>query len=104
MDVIDTSGEKIGRIGDLTFKFDGDLKIAQFILAGPRFEEFLEAIKVKPDRDPIFDVSLIKKLGDKVHLDTSANSLKTTLDECAISDEEIRLSEPFSQYLLAKLL
>ncbi len=94
LDVIDTSGEKIGRIGDLTFTFQsGELKLAQFILAGPRFEEFLEAIKVKPDRDPVFDISLVKKLGDKVHLDTSANSLKTTLDDCAISDDEIRLSQ-----------
>lgn len=101
MDVIDSSGEKIGRIGDLTFQFENsELKIAQFILAGPRFEEFLEAIKVKPDRDPVFDISLIKKMGEKVHLDTSANSLKTTLDECAISDDEIRLSklEKFTIY------
>ena len=93
IDVIDSTGEKIGRIGDLTFPFDGDLKLAQFILAGPRFEEFLEAIKVKPDRDPVFDVSLIKKISDKIHLDTTADTLKTTLDDCAISDDEIRLSK-----------
>ncbi len=92
-DVLDTTGNKIGRIGDFTFKFDGELKLAQFILAGPRFEEFLEAVKIKPDKDPIFDASLIKKLGDEVHLDTTANTLKTTLDDCAITDDEIRLSD-----------
>ncbi|MHA1882371.1 MAG: hypothetical protein ACTSUO_04925 [Candidatus Thorarchaeota archaeon] len=93
IDVIDSTGEKIGRIGDLTFTFDGDLKLAQFILAGPRFEEFLEAIKVKPDRDPVFDVSLITRMSDKIHLNVTADSLKTTLDDCAISDDEIRLSK-----------
>ncbi len=92
-DVLDINGEKIGKIGDLTFKFDGDLKLAQFILAGPAFEEFLEAIKIKPDKDPIFDANLIKRLGDKVQLNTATNSLKTTLDDCAIGDDEIRLSK-----------
>ncbi|MHA1907001.1 MAG: PRC-barrel domain-containing protein [Candidatus Thorarchaeota archaeon] len=92
-DVFDVNGEKIGRIGDLTFTFDGDLKLSQFILAGPAFEEFLEAIKVRPDKDPVFDARLIKKLGDKIQLDSAQNSLKTTLDDCAIGDDEIRLSK-----------
>ena len=92
-DVMDSMGEKIGKIGDLTFKFDGELKLSQFILSGTRWEEFLEAIRVKPDRDPIFSASLIKKIGDDVHLDTTANSLKTTLDKGAIADDEIRLSK-----------
>lgn len=92
-DVIDSLGEKIGKIGDLTFKFDGELKLSQFILSGPRWEEFLEAIRVKPDRDPIFSASLIKKIGDDVHLDTTANSLKTTLDKGAFAADEIRLSK-----------
>jgi len=91
-DVIDANGEKIGRIGDLTFTFDGDLKLSQFILAGPAFEEFLEAIKIKPNKDPIFDSSLITKMGDKIHLSSTRDSLKTTLDDCAISDDEIKLS------------
>ncbi len=92
IDVLDSTGTKIGRINDLTFTFDGSLKLSQFILAGSAWEEMLEALKIKPDKDPIFDAKLITKIGDKIHLDTSVNSLKTTLDECAISDEEIRLS------------
>ena len=91
-DVLDSNGEKIGHIGDLTFKFDGGLKLSQFILAGSAFEEFLEAVKIRPDRDLVFDASLIKRLGDKVQLDTSRNNLKTTLDEGVIADDEIRLS------------
>ncbi|MGY5875066.1 MAG: hypothetical protein RTU30_04925 [Candidatus Thorarchaeota archaeon] len=92
-DVVDSSGTKVGNINDLTFTFDGTLKLSQFILAGSAWEEFLEAIKVRPDKDPIFDASLIEKIGDKIHLNTTGNTLKTTLDECAISDSEIRLSD-----------
>lgn len=92
-DVVDSTGSKVGHIGDLTFTFDGELKLKQFILSGPVWEEFLEAIKVKPDRDPVFDATLIDMMGDKVHLNTSANSLKTTLDKDAISADEIRLSK-----------
>ncbi len=92
IDVLDSSGSKVGRMGDLTFTFDGTLRLSQFILAGSTWEEFLESIKVKPDNDPIFDASLITKIGETIHLETNANTLKTTLDECAISDDEIRLS------------
>ncbi|MFW9919103.1 MAG: PRC-barrel domain-containing protein [Candidatus Thorarchaeota archaeon] len=91
-DVVGMDGEKIGNIGDFTFTFDGDLKLSQFILTGSVFEEFLEAIKARPDKDPVFNSSMIKKLDDKVHLDTSRNGLKTTLDKGAISEDEIRLS------------
>jgi len=93
MDVVDTSGHKVGNVGDMTFTFDRGLTLTKFILAGPRFEEFLESIKVKPDRDPVFDSSLITKVDEKVHLDTSVNSLKTTLDKDAITEGEIRLSK-----------
>lgn len=93
VDVIDSTGRKVGHIGDLTFGFDGKLKLSQFILAGPAWEEFLESIKARPDRDPVFDAALIKKLGDKVYLDTTANSLKTTLDKGAIGPGELRFSK-----------
>ncbi|MHA2117576.1 MAG: PRC-barrel domain-containing protein [Candidatus Thorarchaeota archaeon] len=91
MDVMDTSGKKIGRILDLTFTFDGSLKLAHFILGGSRIEEFLEAIKLKPDEDPVFDSTLIKKVDDHFHLDTTANSLKTA--HSVISEDEIKFSD-----------
>ncbi|MGY5876560.1 MAG: PRC-barrel domain-containing protein [Candidatus Thorarchaeota archaeon] len=93
VDVVDTTGEKIGRISDMTFTFDGEFKLSQFILAGSAWEEFLESIKVKPDKDPIFDASLIQQVGGVIQLNTSRNSLKTTLDECAIRDDEFKLSD-----------
>ncbi len=91
MAVMDTSGKKIGRILDLTFTFDGTLKLAQFVLGGLRTEELLEAIKLKPDEDPVFDSTLIKKVDDHIHLDTTTNSLKAA--QGAISDDEIKFSE-----------
>ncbi len=92
-DVVGSDGEKIGRIGDMTFTFDGELKLSQFILSGRTFEEFLESIRVRPDRDPVFNGSMIKKMDEKVHLDTTKNSLKTTVDKGAIGENEIRLSK-----------
>jgi sporulation protein YlmC with PRC-barrel domain len=93
-DVLDSTGEKVGHIGDMTFKFEnGALKLSQFVLAGPKWEEFLEAIKVKPNRDPVFDSSFITKVDENIHLNTSSNSLKTTLDKGAITEAEIRLSQ-----------
>jgi sporulation protein YlmC with PRC-barrel domain len=92
-DVVDSSGEKVGRINDLTFTFDGTLKLSQFILAGSKWEEFLESAKFRPDKDPVLDASIIQVVGDRVQLNTNVNSLKTTLDEGAIKSGEIRWSD-----------
>jgi len=92
-DVVDSSGNKVGNVSDLTFSFDKELKLSKFILAGPKWEEFLESIKIRPDRDPVFDSSLITKIDETIHLDTSVNSLKTTLDKDAIPEGDIRLSK-----------
>ncbi len=92
-DVIDLSGKKIGHIGDLVFKFDQELMLSKFILSGPIAEELLEALHIKKDHDPIFDASMIKKLGEKVQLTADRNSLKTTKDEDALGTNEMRLSQ-----------
>jgi sporulation protein YlmC with PRC-barrel domain len=91
-DVVGADGKKLGHIGDLTFTFDKELKLKQFILAGPAYEEFLEAIGFRPDKDPVFDASMIKSMDKVVYLSTKTEDLKTTLDDCAIGDDEIRLS------------
>jgi len=93
IDVLDSSGERIGKVGDLTFSFDGELTLSKFILVGSRWEEFLESIRFRPDMDPVFDGSLIKTIDEHVHLDTTKNSLKTTLETDAIPEGDIRLSE-----------
>jgi sporulation protein YlmC with PRC-barrel domain len=101
-DVVDSTGKKIGRIGDMTFTFDGNLNLAQFVLVGSAWEEFLESVGVKPDKDPLFDASLIQRIGDKVQLKTNVNSMKTTLDEDAIPKGEIRWSELKDKYIVDK--
>jgi sporulation protein YlmC with PRC-barrel domain len=92
-DVVDSSGQKVGRINDMTFTFDGQFKLEQFVLAGSDWEEFLESIKMRPDRDPLFDASMIRRIGDEVHLESNVNALKTTLDKGAIPKGEFRWSE-----------
>jgi len=101
-DVVDSSGQKVGRINDMTFTFDGQLKLEQFILAGSDWEEFLESIKMKPDKDPLFDASMIRWIGDKVQLESNVNALKTTLDKGAIPKGEIRWSELSKKHIVDK--
>ncbi|MFX1560709.1 MAG: PRC-barrel domain-containing protein [Promethearchaeota archaeon] len=91
MDVIDASGKKIGKISNLTFTFDGSLKLKHFILGGSRMEELLKTINLKPDEDPVFESTAIKKIDVHIHLDTSVNGLKDLHD--TISDDEIHFSD-----------
>ncbi|MFX1483883.1 MAG: PRC-barrel domain-containing protein [Promethearchaeota archaeon] len=91
MDVMDASGKKIGKISNLTFTFDGSLKLKHFILGGSRMEELLEAINLRPDEDPVFECTVIKKIDTHIHLDTSVNGLKDFHD--TISDDEIEFSD-----------
>lgn len=101
-DVVDSSGQKVGRINDMTFTFDGQLKLEQFVLAGSDWEELLESIKIRPDKDPLFDASMIRRIGDKVQLESNVNSLKTTLDKDAIPKGEVRWSELSKKYIVDK--
>ena len=91
-DVMDSTGNKIGKIGDFTFKLDKDLILSKLILTGPRWEELLESLKIRPNSDPILDSSMIEIIDDHVHVKTTVNNLKTTLDEKAIPEDEIRYS------------
>ncbi|MFW9931764.1 MAG: PRC-barrel domain-containing protein [Candidatus Thorarchaeota archaeon] len=91
-DVLDLKEKKIGHIGDMVFKFDGELKLSKFVLSGPLSEELMEVLRIKKDSDPIFDASMIKRLGEKVQLTAEKSSLKTTRDKDAIGANEIRFS------------
>ncbi|MHA2027647.1 MAG: PRC-barrel domain-containing protein [Candidatus Thorarchaeota archaeon] len=93
IEVLDTTGEVIGKVTDLTITFDGNLRLSKFILAGSRWQEFLESIKIRPNRDPVVDGALIDQMDDHLHLNTTLDSLKTTLDDEAIVEGEIRLSQ-----------
>ncbi|MHA2358892.1 MAG: hypothetical protein ACXAB5_01340 [Candidatus Thorarchaeota archaeon] len=90
--LIDSAGKKIGHISDMTFILDGELKLAHLILAGPLWEEFLEAIHLKPDHNHIVHHSVIEKVDEHVHLDITADHLMTTMDKNTISDDEVKFS------------
>jgi sporulation protein YlmC with PRC-barrel domain len=92
-DVVDSAGRKIGHMGDLTFTFDKTLKLSQFVLAGPAWDAFLGPTKERPSRDPVLAATVIKKMSDKVYLDTTASSLAPVLGKGAIKSDEIRLSK-----------
>ncbi|MBD3406012.1 MAG: hypothetical protein GF411_07810 [Candidatus Lokiarchaeota archaeon] len=93
LDVVDADGKEVGHVGDFTFAFKDKLELRQFVLEGSAWEEFLESIKVKPDRDPVFDASTIKKIDKKLYLSTNTDELKTTCENDWIPEDEYRLSE-----------
>ncbi|MHA2603256.1 MAG: PRC-barrel domain-containing protein [Candidatus Thorarchaeota archaeon SMTZ1-83] len=92
-DVMDSTSKKIGRIGDFTFLFDGELTFSHFMMTGSRWEELLEALKLRPDHDAVFSSTIIKKVDTHIHLNTTANSLMTAEERAQVSEDEIRFSE-----------
>ncbi len=81
-DVIDSSGNKIGNIGDMVFKFKDEIELTHFVLTGSFWEEFLERIGARDDIDPVFDASLIKEMKrDKVVLNTEGNKLQNLMSD-----------------------
>jgi sporulation protein YlmC with PRC-barrel domain len=92
-DVLDSSGRKIGKVDDFTFLFDGELKFSRFTMAGSLWQEFLEALNLKPDHAHVFDSAVIKKVDAHIHLDTTANDLTAVEEGAALLDDEIRFSE-----------
>lgn len=93
MNVLDSSGRKIGDVGDFTFLFDGELKFSHFTMTGSMWHEFLEALNLKADHPHVFDSAVIGKVDAHIHLDTTADDLMTTKEKSVISDNEIRFSE-----------
>ncbi|MHA1907068.1 MAG: PRC-barrel domain-containing protein, partial [Candidatus Thorarchaeota archaeon] len=92
MDVLDSNGKKLGQIGDLSFSFDGTLKISHFIMEGPAWTRFLESLHLKDDPRHTFHSSIIRKVDRHIHLSTDVNDLMSEHDDRAISDTEVRFS------------
>ena len=81
MDVVDSNGEKLGRVNDFMFKYeDGKIQLTSVIIGGSRFEELIERIGLKEDQDPIFGVGCIERIEDNVYLKTECDSLSTSYD------------------------
>lgn len=69
---------KIGRVIDILFKANGDYS---FIVGGGTLEEFLEEIRVIPDKDLIVPRSSVTEISDKIKINEQKNELITTLFE-----------------------
>jgi sporulation protein YlmC with PRC-barrel domain len=92
--VLDSEGTKIGKVDDFIIEFsENAVVLKSVVIAGGRIEELMESIGIKPDKDPIFQMDCIGSIDEEVNLNVPADSLKTTLDEGAQGDNEMRLSK-----------
>ncbi|MEA2069965.1 MAG: PRC-barrel domain-containing protein [Asgard group archaeon] len=80
--VLDKDGKDLGYIKDVIL--DENFQLHSFIIGGGIFEEFLEAINLKLDKNPIIKLSDIKEIGDNVVLNTAKKNLKTKLEAAEI--------------------
>jgi sporulation protein YlmC with PRC-barrel domain len=93
--VVDAKGESIGKVIDFVFSYKKNIvDIKSILIGGSRVEEILEAIGAKPDIDPVFQVDCIDHIDEEaVHLHTTGESLKTTLDPATIEEDDMKLSK-----------
>jgi sporulation protein YlmC with PRC-barrel domain len=100
--IVDSAGEKIGRIIDFHFtQTNGKMEFTSIVMGGSRVEEFLESIGAKKDIDPFFPIDVIdryenetlylkipyKKLAEPVKLAENEFRL-TELGGCEIIDSD----------------
>lgn len=90
-DVIDNSGEKIGRVSDLIFSYaDNKLELRSVSIGGSRIEEFLESIGVKEDDDPIFTFDCVDRFEENaLHLGVECANLGPPV---SVGEQEMKLS------------
>ncbi|MFW9944844.1 MAG: PRC-barrel domain-containing protein [Candidatus Sifarchaeia archaeon] len=93
--VIDADGDKLGTVIDFIITVDGtELTPKSMIIGGGRIEELLEAIKVRKDVDPIFDIDQIDVIEeDVIKLKVDGETLCDTYCDTAILGNDVRLSE-----------
>lgn len=101
-DILDRSGQKIGRVIDFHFSCEDDkFTLKSIVMGGSRIEEFLESIGVKKDIDPFFSLDVIDRYeNDQLHLKVDYEKLTepvklgenekllTHLSKCAIVDSD----------------
>ncbi|MHA2603212.1 MAG: PRC-barrel domain-containing protein [Candidatus Thorarchaeota archaeon SMTZ1-83] len=93
--VIDVDGDELGKVIDFIITVDGTkLTPKSMIIGGGRIEELLEAIKVRKDVDPVFDIDQIDVVEEKViKLKVDGETLCDTYCDTAILGNDVRLSE-----------
>ncbi len=99
-EVVDANNEKVGTVDDFVITYSVDsIELKSLVLGGGRVEELLESIGLKPDIDPVFQFDCISNIADKLHLSVAKDTLKTTLDEGSIGENDMRLSD-FSKLMV----
>ncbi len=92
--VIDSSNKEVGQVNDFIITHaDNKISLKSIVLGGGRIEEFMESIGLRPDVDPVFQMDCISQITEDVVLITDVESLKTTLDEGTITENDMRLSK-----------
>ncbi|MDO8056848.1 MAG: PRC-barrel domain-containing protein, partial [Candidatus Hermodarchaeota archaeon] len=89
--IVDSNGDKIGRIIDFHFTHtDGKMMFSSIVMGGSRIEEFLESIGAKNDIDPFFSIDVIDKYeNDTLYLKVPYQKLTKPVK---LGDNEFRLS------------
>jgi sporulation protein YlmC with PRC-barrel domain len=90
-DILDSKGQKIGRVIDFHFLYeDGKVKLKSIVMGGGRIEEFLESIGLRPDVDPFFPLDVIDRFeNDQLHLKVEYEKLT---EPVKLGPNEMRLS------------
>ncbi|MFW9935789.1 MAG: PRC-barrel domain-containing protein, partial [Candidatus Thorarchaeota archaeon] len=90
-DILDSKGQKIGRVIDFHFLYeDAEVKLKSIVMGGSRIEEFLESVGLRADIDPFFPLEVIDRFeNDHLHLKVEYKKLT---EPVKLGPKEIRLS------------
>lgn len=76
--IFEKGNENIGRVIDIHFLKQGGYK---FIVGGSALEEFLEKVRVIPDKDLIIPASAVTEISDKIQIKLHKTDLLSTLED-----------------------
>lgn len=90
-DILDSKGQKIGRVIDFHFLYEnGKVELKSIVMGGGRIEEFLESIGLRADIDPFFPLEVIDRFeNDQLHLKVEYEKLT---EPVKLGPNEMRLS------------
>ncbi|MFW9799561.1 MAG: PRC-barrel domain-containing protein [Candidatus Thorarchaeota archaeon] len=93
--VIDAKGQTLGKVIDFIINVDGtSLNPKSMVIGGGRVEELLEAIKVRPDMDPVFDIEQIDVVDeDAVRLKVDGETLCDKHYNVSVDAGDVKLSD-----------
>ncbi len=92
--VVDSSNKHVGSVNDFVVTYtDNNVGLKSVVLGGSRVEEFMESVGLRRDDDPVFQMDCISQIQEDVTIKTDVESLKRTVDDGTIGENDMRLSE-----------